>query len=118
MVFPTSRTGCSRVPRPSATLTAQYCYLADPVRLACLIHATSVRSEPESNSQKKNLFKLLKPLAGFRASQQAYLFIVFRVPSEGSHLGNRGIAFFSTVHFSKINRRAPFGVALSGATGE
>ena len=26
---------------------------ADPVRLACLIHATSVRSEPESNSQKK-----------------------------------------------------------------
>ena len=27
---------------------------ADPVRLACLIHATSVRSEPESNSQKKN----------------------------------------------------------------
>ena len=32
-----------------------YCYNADPVRLACLIHATSVRSEPESNSQKKKL---------------------------------------------------------------
>ena len=91
----------------------------DPVRLACLIHATSVRSEPESNSQKKNLFKLLKLLTEFRASQQAYLIIVFRVPSEGSPFyENRGIAFFSTIHFSKINRRAPFGVALSGATGE
>ncbi|MBR3923301.1 MAG: hypothetical protein IKJ45_09310, partial [Kiritimatiellae bacterium] len=76
------------------------------------------RSEPESNSQKKNLFKFLKPLAGFRASQQAYLFIVFRVPSEGSLAGNRGIAFFSTVRFSKIDRRVAPGVALSGATGE
>jgi hypothetical protein len=27
-----------------------YCYALDPVRLACLIHAASVRSEPESNS--------------------------------------------------------------------
>ena len=90
----------------------------DPVRLACLIHATSVRSEPESNSQKKNLSKFLKPLAGFRASQQAYLFIVFRVPSEGSLTGSRGIAFFSTVRFSKIDRRVAPGVALSGATGE
>ena len=36
----------------------QYCYRRNPVRLACLIHATSVRSEPESNSQKKE-FELL-----------------------------------------------------------
>ena len=36
----------------------KYCYPPDPVRLACLIHATSVRSEPESNSQKKE-FELL-----------------------------------------------------------
>jgi len=64
------------------------------------------------------LFKFLKPLAGFRASQQAHLFIVFRVPSEGSLTGNRGIAFFSTVRFSKIDRRVAPGVALSGATGE
>src|SRR5574344_1134433 len=54
-VFPNSRTGCSRVPPQSATLTPQHCCIGDPVRLACLIHATSVRSEPESNSQKKNL---------------------------------------------------------------
>ena len=31
----------------------KYCYPSNPVRLACLIHAASVRSEPESNSQKK-----------------------------------------------------------------
>ena len=54
MVFPNSRAGCSRVPPQSATLTLEYCYPSDPVRLACLIHATSVRSEPESNSQEKN----------------------------------------------------------------
>ena len=40
----------------------QYCYRSNPVRLACLIHAASVRSEPESNSQKKNLS--FEPLAG------------------------------------------------------
>ena len=55
MVFPNSRAGCSRVPPQSATLTQEYCYPRDPVRLACLIHATSVRSEPESNSQEKKL---------------------------------------------------------------
>ena len=55
MVFPNSRAGCSRVPPQSATLTQEYCYPRDPVRLACLIHATSVRSEPESNSQKKKV---------------------------------------------------------------
>ena len=33
----------------------EYCYPGNPVRLACLIHAASVRSEPESNSQKKLL---------------------------------------------------------------
>ena len=32
----------------------EYCYPDNPVRLACLIHAASVRSEPESNSQKKD----------------------------------------------------------------
>ena len=37
----------------------QYCYQINPVRLACLIHAASVRSEPESNSQKKEFVKLL-----------------------------------------------------------
>ena len=60
MVFPNSRAGCSRVPPQSATLTAEYCYPTDPVRLACLIHATSVRSEPESNSQKKKVLNVQK----------------------------------------------------------
>ena len=59
MVFPGTKAGCSRVPPQSATLTAQYCYFTDPVRLACLIHATSVRSEPESNSQKKKVYYIL-----------------------------------------------------------
>ena len=67
MVFPNSRTGCSRVPPQSATLTPQYCYLGDPVRLACLIHAASVRSEPESNSQKKKVFSLKVPRGTFVA---------------------------------------------------
>ncbi len=41
-----------RVTHPFATEPMMYCYLTDPVRLACLIHAASVRSEPESNSPK------------------------------------------------------------------
>ena len=41
------RVGHSRVPHPCAT---KYCYF---VRLACLIHAASVRSEPGSNSPNK-----------------------------------------------------------------
>ena len=41
-----------RVTHPFATEPMLYCYPTDPVRLACLIHAASVRSEPESNSPK------------------------------------------------------------------
>ena len=82
MVFPNSWAGCSRVPRQSATLTPQYCYLGDPVRLACLIHAASVRSEPESNSQKKKVFSLKVPRGTFGSSHKQLL---FRVSSEGSH---------------------------------
>ena len=41
------RVSHSRVPHPCAT---KYCYF---VRLACLIHAASVRSEPGSNSPNK-----------------------------------------------------------------
>ena len=33
----------------------KYCYLIISVRLACLIHAASVRSEPESNSPIENM---------------------------------------------------------------
>ena len=52
----------------------------DPVRLACLIHAVSVRSEPESNSQKSKIFepKSSDVVFGF-LSDTSYL---DRVPSE------------------------------------
>ena len=90
----------------------------DPVRLACLIHATSVRSEPESNSQKKILFRQLNvaellffgALAGSGHLTTSFSFIVFRVPSGGSpsFRGAAGSRSFSTVLFSRIER-APFG---------
>ena len=40
---------CSRVTHPFATKSNLYSYKSNSVRLACLIHAASVRSEPESN---------------------------------------------------------------------
>ncbi len=42
-----------RVTHPCATKPNKYYYISDPVRLACLKHAASVRSEPESNSPVK-----------------------------------------------------------------
>ena len=39
-----------RVTKPFAAETHEYCYPQIPARLACLNHAASVRSEPESNS--------------------------------------------------------------------
>src|SRR3954469_7585462 len=39
-----------RVTHPCATQHPEYCYPEYRVQLACLIHAASVRSEPESNS--------------------------------------------------------------------
>ena len=44
-----------RVTHPCATPDPEYCYPVSSVRLACLIHAASVRSEPESNSPLKSL---------------------------------------------------------------
>lgn len=52
-----------RVTHPFATGPSRYCYLNGPVRLACLIHAASVRSEPESNSPNRKLIPLSKRLA-------------------------------------------------------
>jgi hypothetical protein len=40
----------------------QYCYCMDPVRLACVKHAASVRPEPESNSPSKPTTPLLRRL--------------------------------------------------------
>src|SRR5215510_12913917 len=44
-----------RVTHPCAAPTPEYCYPEISARLACLIHAASVRSEPESNSPLKNV---------------------------------------------------------------
>ena len=52
-----------RVTHPFATRHCLYCYSQCPVRLACLIHAASVRSEPESNSPNRKLIPLSKRLA-------------------------------------------------------
>jgi hypothetical protein len=50
--IPLLRVCYPRVTHPFATKLLSYCYSSNPVRLACLIHAASVRSEPESNSPK------------------------------------------------------------------
>ena len=44
-----------RVTHPCAAPTTEYCYPVISARLACLNHAASVRSEPESNSPLKNV---------------------------------------------------------------
>src|SRR5436190_21185472 len=49
-----------RVTHPCATPTSEYCYPEMSVRLACLIHAASVRSEPESNSPLKTVIPRLR----------------------------------------------------------
>ena len=48
-----------RVTHPFAANPLQYCYRWIIARLACLIHAASVRSEPESNSPYKNVRYLI-----------------------------------------------------------
>ena len=63
----------------------------DPVRLACLIHAASVRSEPESNSQKKdsNAAPRPKPRGASRSVQIASTsFLSFRIPSGSVSFGS------------------------------
>jgi hypothetical protein len=48
--IPVSKVRYPCVTHPSATKPSRYCYKEGPVRLACLSHAASVRSEPGSNS--------------------------------------------------------------------
>ena len=82
-----------RVTHPCATLTAEYCYPSISVRLACLIHAASVRSEPESNSPLEMVsLKLVRWLTG-----RILQFKTLRVqpltgrPQRGSHLSHNSI---------------------------
>ena len=49
-VIPVSEVRYPCITDPFATEHAEYCYPTCPVRLACLSHAASVRSEPGSNS--------------------------------------------------------------------
>ena len=55
-----------RVTHPFATTAIQYCYSLAIVRLACLIHAASVRSEPESNSPNKKYTNFLSHILEFK----------------------------------------------------
>ena len=83
----------------------------DPVRLACLIHATSVRSEPESNSQKKE-FVLVRGAPrgapGITTSFPCSLCSA-SLPKVPPFRGTGIAFFFSTVLLSRIERRAPRG---------
>ena len=58
---------------PTRSSPLRHWCIAAPVRLACLIHAASVRSEPESNSPNKNLKKAL-PLR-FDVSEESILLL-------------------------------------------
>ena len=91
---------------PTCTLTGRHCCLPDPVRLACLIHATSVRSEPESNSQKKNvrLFAGTSRPRPARASLSRVPRPFRRIPS-GIFLPVRALGTIS----SQGSTRAPLG---------
>ena len=93
----------------AAFRTGRHCCLPDPVRLACLIHAASVRSEPESNSQKKNLSFLVgapRGAPGITTSFPCSLCSASlpKAPSRGA----RDRVLFSTVLVSRIDC-APFG---------
>ena len=51
--YPELRGRFLRVTHPFAANPVRYCYRQFIAQLACLIHAASVRSEPESNSPKR-----------------------------------------------------------------
>ena len=83
----------------------------DPVRLACLIHATSVRSEPESNSQKKNycfvIWKASRP-SGLSHKLLSCVPRPFRSLPSGRRPSGAA-PFQSTYRVSMIGVRAPGG---------
>jgi hypothetical protein len=68
-----------RVTHPFATTVFQYCYRPTIVRLACLIHAASVRSEPESNSPNKNLTNFLSHILEFKEQKSQRTIFRFTV---------------------------------------
>ena len=85
-----------RVTHPFAANPLQYCYRWIIARLACLIHAASVRSEPESNSP------LRKALFWFKQKHclnlQDY---IPQVPPEQRTTKPQGALAYCAIQFSK-----------------
>ena len=77
-----------RVTHPYATLAIRYCYPLASVRLACLIHAASVRSEPESNSPFKETTAVFY-LATSRLLARAFLSRTIELSMNSRHLSFR-----------------------------
>ena len=75
-----------RVTHPCAAPTTEYCYPVISARLACLIHAASVRSEPESNSPLKTLVDLL---SGGEPDDFTILKLFKRIQPTGKPMQNR-----------------------------
>jgi hypothetical protein len=62
-----------RVTHPCAAPTSEYCYPEISARLACLIHAASVRSEPESNSPLKITLVVIRLVSGLATGRSTIL---------------------------------------------
>src|SRR5690348_1603918 len=83
-----------RVTHPCAAPTTEYCYPEISVRLACLIHAASVRSEPESNSPLINvslIARLIKPGFYYLILKLSKSVQLTGRPSRGSNLSHNSI---------------------------
>src|SRR3954462_12429948 len=90
-----------RVTHPCAAPTTRYCYPVISARLACLIHAASVRSEPESNSPLKNVSLNLESST---AAEFYVLDLILKllVPLELTQVSPKGaLKTYRTFQFSK-----------------
>ena len=100
MVIPRLGEDYPRVTHPSATL------LASPkrnfrVRLACVKHAASVRSEPGSNSQVKSVYTNLHQIIAQSQTRKNYSITIELLRAQSLHLAC--LLFFFAIRFSKIN---------------
>src|SRR5436190_5696462 len=95
-----------RVTHPCAAPTTEYCYPVISVRLACLIHAASVRSEPESNSPLKNVSLNARPIPMIEIGS-LQLLKLFRSPQANPrNRPEKGLLkTYRTSQFSKSSER-------------
>ena len=87
-----------RVTHPFAAKHSEYCYPKCLARLACLIHAASVRSEPESNSPYKNVsLNCVEPVK----VQLLVLLIIKTLQNQRTNsLIMKGLFTYRTIQFS------------------